>query len=76
MAQVSTYHDCWTLVDYLFYGTVPCPSRPGARVEGSLKLLARLRLPDARQMDRIGHIPSALCPSDHLPLLADFLLLL
>jgi hypothetical protein len=27
-------------------------------------------------MDRIGHIPSALCPSDHLPLLADFLLLL
>jgi len=73
---VSTYHDGWTLVDYLFYGTAACPSQYGARVEGSLKLLAHLRLPDARQMDRIGHIPSQLCPSDHLPLLADFLLFL
>jgi endonuclease/exonuclease/phosphatase (EEP) superfamily protein YafD len=28
----------------------------------------------ARQMARIGQIPSDVCPSDHLPLLADFML--
>lgn len=73
--EVSTYHSEWTAVDHMFYGTVPCPGRYGARIEGDLKLLGRLRLPDCRQMERVGHIPSDVCPSDHLPLLADFLLM-
>ena len=75
LIKVSTYHDGWTTVDYIFYTTIPS-CRYGSRVEGSLKLLSRLRLPDTRQMARIGHIPSDVCPSDHLPLLADFLLML
>jgi mRNA deadenylase 3'-5' endonuclease subunit Ccr4 len=75
MSQVSTYHSGWTRVDYIFYTTVP-GARCARRVEGRLKLLGRLSLPDTRQMDAVGHIPSDVCPSDHLPLIADFMLML
>jgi len=57
---VTTFQDCWTLVDYLFYSSDP-----------RLQLLSKQRLPTAKEMDKI---PSLVCPSDHLPLVADFLL--
>ena len=64
------------MVDYIFYSTVASqkPTSQDGRREGSLKLLGRLGLTNSRQMARVGNIPNQFCPSDHLPLVADFLL--
>ena len=39
-----------------------------------LHLVSRLQLPRRSDMQYLGRIPSAICPSDHFPLLADFIL--
>ena len=46
----------------------------GLKLAGNLKLVGRLDLPSAQQMAIIGSLPNQFTPSDHLPLLADFLL--
>jgi len=60
---VSTYQDGWTLVDYILRSR-----------HQSLNLAATLALPSPHQLPRSGGLPSNNNPSDHLPLVADFLL--
>lgn len=62
---VSTNHGDWTIVDFVFFS---------GGADQCLRLVSRLRLPTHRQMAHIGRIPSDVCPSDHFPLVADFLL--
>ena len=74
---VSSRHRTWAKVDYILYSTLP--ARPGSsswdgRREGRLRLVGRLRLPGPGQAEQLGPLPSPVCPSDHFPLLADFLL--
>ena len=66
---VTTFQDRWTEVDYIMYST-----DQDRKVESQLKLVARLGLPTARNMQRSCKLPSHICPSDHLPLMAQFLL--
>jgi len=61
---VSTNHGSWVIVDFVFYTHTR-----------AIKLLSRLLLPKQQDMDAIGHIPSDICPSDHFPLVSDFMLL-
>jgi len=70
--DASTFHDTWMKVDYIFYSTKILPS--GETREGRLKLLGRFSLPNRQQMALVGKIPNDQCPSDHLPLVAEFLL--
>ena len=75
--EVTTFHSDWVTVDYIFYSTLPARNNSGSqdgRREGKLKLVGRLSLPSARQMEEVGRLPNLSSPSDHLPLLADFLL--
>ena len=60
---VSTRHEAWLAVDHIFYSA-----------SARLRLLGKLNLPSSRQMAVVGGIPNQECPSDHLPLVADFLL--
>ena len=46
----------------------------GRRVEGSLKLLRRLGLMSRKQCKELGTLPTLASPSDHYPLVAEFLL--
>lgn len=69
--EATTYHDKWLTVDYMFYNGAY--SR-GSRVEGNLKLLARYQLLTGPEAGRFGPLPSAVCPSDHFPLAAQFML--
>ena len=74
---MTTFQSGWVNVDYVLYNTRPGQRHHASsdgRREGSLKLLGRLDLPTAGQMARVGRIPNSCCPSDHLPLLAEFLL--
>jgi len=68
-AGVTTFQDKWTMVDYIMYST-----DQARKVESQLKLVARLSLPTERNMQRSPKFPSHICPSDHLPLVAQFLL--
>ena len=78
VGEVSTFQSDWVSVDHIFYSTQP--AHPGAtyskdgRREGKLKLVGRLSLPSAQQMMEVGGLPNYFTPSDHLPLLADVLL--
>ena len=74
--MVTTFQSQWVNVDYVLYSTLPSASSAvsDGRREGALKLLGRLSLPTVQQMALVGRIPNTHCPSDHLPLLADFLL--
>eukprot|EP00088_Acartia_fossae_P054927 TRINITY_DN6353_c0_g1_i2.p1 TRINITY_DN6353_c0_g1~~TRINITY_DN6353_c0_g1_i2.p1 ORF type:complete len:654 (+),score=105.29 TRINITY_DN6353_c0_g1_i2:99-2060(+) len=69
---VTTNHGDWILVDYIFYSNTS--STPELRLSSDLYLTDRLLPPRRSHMGRIGRIPSQLCPSDHFPLLADFML--
>lgn len=68
LGEVTTYHDNWVTVDYIMH------SRPSQGREGPLKLLSRLTLPTGPQISSLEGIPSQICPSDHLPLAANFVL--
>ena len=65
---VTTFQDRWTMVDYIMSSTSQCSQ------ENKLKLVAKLGLPTEQNMQRSPKCPSYICPSDHLPLVAQFLL--
>jgi len=74
--EATTKHSSWVTVDYIFYSTVQSShsaSKDG-RAEGNLKLVGRLALLTGPEISALGGLPSAICPSDHLPLLAEFCL--
>ena len=62
------------VVDFMFYSTRYSP-RYGRNVEGKLKLVSRLSLPSSSQLKDLGGIPCADFPSDHVCLVAKFILL-
>ena len=77
LTKVTTQHNDWVMVDFIFYSTIPAPNHAvsaDGRREGKLKLLTRLSHPSAQQMSQFSTIPDKHCPSDHLPLIADFIL--
>ena len=58
---VTTFQRHWIMVDYMMF------------TPKTLKLIMRLELPHTQTMENtVGRIPSTLCPSDHLPLVAKF----
>uniref|UniRef100_A0A914WA32 Endonuclease/exonuclease/phosphatase domain-containing protein n=1 Tax=Plectus sambesii TaxID=2011161 RepID=A0A914WA32_9BILA len=79
--ELSTYHSKESAMpDFIFYSLA---KKSVAReeeklvcrgvMEGRLKCVRRLALPDVRFMeDTVGRLPNAFCPSDHIPLLAEF----
>ncbi|CAL4097531.1 unnamed protein product, partial [Meganyctiphanes norvegica] len=71
--EATTYHNNWTTVDYIMYNRVYSANK-GRPVEGNLKLLARYGLLAGTEAHRFSPLPSAVCPSDHFPLAAQFLL--
>ncbi|XP_027839642.2 protein angel homolog 2 isoform X2 [Aphis gossypii] len=56
----STYHDRWTIVDYIFY------------TNKNLKLRTLMKLPNVAECQPIVAMPNKVSPSDHLPLFAKF----
>ncbi|XP_015369746.1 PREDICTED: protein angel homolog 2 isoform X2 [Diuraphis noxia] len=56
----STYHDRWTIVDYIFYTNT------------NLKLKTYMKLPNFAECQPILAMPNRVSPSDHLPLFAKF----
>ncbi|XP_050702569.1 protein angel homolog 2-like isoform X2 [Eriocheir sinensis] len=70
--EVTTFQERWCCVDYMLYSRRRGPD--GMPVEGRLKLLARMALPSARQARDYGPMPCDVCPSDHFPLAAKFML--
>ena len=60
-------------VDYIFYSTV-FSQLHGKWIEGNLKLISRLNLLTGKQVLDLGGLPSQAFPSDHLCLVAKFLL--
>jgi len=48
--------------------------RDGRRIEGNLKLIRRLGLLTRGQCKELGSLPTLASPSDHYPLVAEFLL--
>ncbi|CAB3374546.1 Hypothetical predicted protein [Cloeon dipterum] len=67
--EATTHQDEWITVDYIFYSQIP-----EAFSTRSLKLLSTWRLPTVDECNVMGAIPNFDSPSDHLPILADFLL--
>jgi len=76
--EATTFHSTWVTVDYIFYSTIvsnhAASNSKDGRQEGKLKLVGRLSLPTGPEISVIGGLPSSICPSDHLPLLAEFVL--
>ena len=60
-------------VDYIFYSTV-ASTVLGKWIEGNLKLLSRLNLFSGEEVSNLGGLPSRAFPSDHISLVARFLL--
>ncbi|XP_064083761.1 uncharacterized protein LOC135199540 [Macrobrachium nipponense] len=71
--EATTFHNKWTSVDYVLYSRIYSQNR-GQAIEGALKLLARYGLLTGQEAKRFAPLPSAVCPSDHFPLAAQFLL--
>ncbi|VDM98431.1 unnamed protein product [Thelazia callipaeda] len=71
---VSTYHSVeWANPDFIFY-SVGSKSLKHASANG-LKLIRRLSLPHINQLvGTLGPWPNSVTPSDHIPLIADFIL--
>lgn len=70
---VTTRQDQYVMVDYIFYSLVY--SRYLSKfIEGRLKMLGRIQLYSAEECTKMGHLPNEFCPSDHLSLVAKFLL--
>eukprot|EP00095_Tigriopus_kingsejongensis_P002523 maker-scaffold838_size90379-snap-gene-0.11 protein:Tk02523 transcript:maker-scaffold838_size90379-snap-gene-0.11-mRNA-1 annotation:"hypothetical protein DAPPUDRAFT_302699" len=71
---VTTFQNGWVTVDYIFYSTIFSQKR-GRNVEGNLKLLSRLLSFSGQEARvKLGSLPSSQYPSDHLCLMAEFLL--
>jgi len=78
-SEVTAFQGKWVAVDHIFYSTLPIPeyfefSSNDGRYEKQLKYLGKWSLPTASQISKLGGLPSRICPSDHLPLAADFIL--
>lgn len=70
---VTTRQDKYVMVDYIFYSLIY--SRYLSKfIEGHLKMLGRIQLYSAEDCVKLGHLPNDICPSDHLSLVAKFLL--
>ncbi|KAI5700627.1 hypothetical protein M8J75_001336 [Diaphorina citri] len=69
----STYHDDWVFVDFIFYNRDnKCP----IQCENKLQLVSYKPLPTPEQCEEyICSMPNEFCPSDHLPVVATFLIL-
>ena len=63
----------WVTVDYILYST-SFSEKYNKFIEGNLKLVSRLELLSGQQCRSIGSLPSNSFPSDHLSLVAKFLL--
>jgi len=63
----------WVVVDYMLYST-SYSEKYNKFVEGNLKLVSKLELLSGQQCREMGGLPSNACPSDHLSLVAKFLL--
>ena len=61
------------MVDYILY-TGKYSLQLKKPVEGKLKLLSKLSLPSASEIEKMGRLPTPEYPSDHLSLAAKFLL--
>ena len=72
-AASSSQHNGFVVVDYMLYSTRFSP-KYNRYVEGNLKLLSRLQLPTADDIKDLGGLPSEKLPSDHVSLVAKFLL--
>jgi hypothetical protein len=69
---VSTYHNKWILVDYMFYSS---GSDGKVSNESDLELLAFLALPSSETCEQMGlRIPNDRLGSDHLMLASRFFL--
>lgn len=69
---VSTFHQRWVLVDYMFYTN---GTKNGTQSSAELKLLGYHALPSAQSCESINlRIPNAYLGSDHLSLAAKFFL--
>ncbi len=74
MKQASTRQDKWVTVDHMFY-TTSFSDKYRKHIEDRLQLLSRLELPRSRDCERLNfRLPDGNNPSDHLPLVAKFLL--
>jgi len=74
--EATTFHSTWVTVDYIFYSTIISSNAASndGKQEGKLKLVGRLSLPTGPEISVLGGLPSPICPSDHLFLLAEFIL--
>ncbi|XP_041351320.1 uncharacterized protein LOC121370259 isoform X2 [Gigantopelta aegis] len=80
--EVTTQHRrAACTVDYIFYNVhkkIRCKDRgrwrPETVQEGKLVLLARYGLMSSREINKLGTMPNQMMPSDHLPLVSQFLL--
>jgi len=61
------------VVDYMMYSSKFSPEFR-RHVEGKLKLVSRLSLPSEKTCREMGGLPNPHCPSDHICLMANFLL--
>ncbi|KAF4525594.1 hypothetical protein B566_EDAN015532 [Ephemera danica] len=69
--EVTTHQDDWVTVDYIFYSN---DQSAVPRNRRKLRLVSRWSLPTVAECIRMGPIPNFNAPSDHLPLVACFLL--
>ncbi|ODM98359.1 Protein angel 2 [Orchesella cincta] len=72
-AVVTTRQHGWICVDYIFQ-SMSWNSHLNKVIEGRLKLIRRVGLFNRKQCKQIGSIPNTDHPSDHFPLIAEFLL--
>ena len=70
---VTTRQNSYVMVDYIFYSRY-FSKYLSKFIESNLKLLGRTSLYTAQECTEMGHLPNDKCPSDHLCLVAKFLL--
>ena len=71
--EATTKQDEWITVDYIFYSGT-WNRREQHVQEGRLKLVAKHTLPTCHQCQELKYLPNFVCGSDHLSLMAQFLL--
>lgn len=68
--EASTFQNEWVTVDYIFF----TGDDDNTSQDGSLKLLARYKLPTVEKCSNMGMVPNLYFGSDHLSLAAKFLI--